>query len=284
MRKTDKRRLKAVEALAAQHLEKMDSPHKAYLKHFTRHMPSSHKLGEKAFSLLSSMKYKRREFRDKGRRIAGRKLPGVLMGNPNIFQHTLKTRVNTSCAITCLMDFSGSMTIDKMVVAACGAAMVAEMCKGFYMPCAIEGFTESEHMTFGCVHYILKKRSSPVETEELLTRFARACQFKNQNADGDSIYYAWNRILQQTTKGLRELMIVFSDGQPACDAEGDIYGYTKDVIKMIEDDGRVELYGIGIEDETVRNMYSRYRVVKEVAQLEQAITEVLTSHMLGELR
>lgn len=257
-------------------------PHERTLTSLRKHMPKSHTLAETAFALLSSMKYNRKEYRDKGRRIAGRKLPGVMWGNPNIFQHKVKTRVDTAASITCLVDLSGSMTVEKVTVAGCGAAIVAEMCRGFHMPCAIEGFTESEYTGHGCMHFVFKRRNKNVETDELLVRIAKASKFKAQNADGDSIYYAWHRILEQT-KGERELLIVFSDGQPAADRDGDILGYTKDVIRMIEDDGRVEIYGIGIEDRTVKNLYRRHRVVERIDELERAIVEVLTSHMLGEL-
>jgi len=97
------------------------------------------------------------------------------------------------------------------------------------------------------------------------------------NADGENIRYAYNRVLAQQAK--RRILVVLSDGYPSSGG-GDISWFTEQVTKTIQDQGLVELHGIGIMDDAVKNYYDSYDVLNSTEELESTLLSVLKHNVL----
>jgi cobaltochelatase CobT len=100
-----------------------------------------------------------------------------------------------------------------------------------------------------------------------------------ENADGDSILFAYNRLKGRKEK--KKLLIVLSDGQPAAHRGRGIYGFTHKVVKQIEKEGVVDIYGIGIESSAVENFYTQHTVINDSSELEKALLTVLKNKLFS---
>ena len=105
---------------------------------------------------------------------------------------------------------------------------------------------------------IFKKFGQKVSEHRLMDSLIDAGQFKHNNADGEAILYAYSRLIQQKTA--RKVLIVLSDGQPAS-RRGDCKYHTQEVIKQVEKEGKVEIYGVGIMHNGVENFYNLSRSI-----------------------
>jgi len=177
-------------------------------------------------------------------------------------------------AISIVSDFSGSMGGDKMTHTIVCALMLNEAISKLGVPIEIIGFT---HRSTSILN-IFKTFKKPVQTEELKARMCAAANNMGNNADGEALLFAYNRLVQQPNK--RKLMIVLSDGQPACRGRGNIVKFTKDVVEQIQKDKQVEIYGIGLEDDTVKRFYKHYRVIKHSNELEEAVLGVIKNNII----
>ena len=92
------------------------------------------------------------------------------------------------------------------------------------------------------------------------------------NADGDNILVAWSRLMQQKQK--RKVMIILSDGSPA-GYRGDVYGFTRDIVKRLEARGDCDIIGIGIKDDNVKGIYKTNKVIENITELPKALIETL---------
>jgi len=91
--------------------------------------------------------------------------------------------------------------------------------------------------------------------------------------------FAYNR--RRGRKNKRKILIVLSDGQPATHRAGDIYGYTREVIKAIENKKDVEIYGIGIQTNSVQHLYKKCKVIDDAGQLESAVVDLVGNFILN---
>ena len=112
-----------------------------------------------------------------------------------------------------------------------------------------------------------------LSTEELVSRFNHAGSYMSQNCDGDSVLFAYHRLLAQPTK--RKVLIVLSDGSPASSKGGDIVSYTSAVIKAIEADHRVDIIGVGIMDRNVERFYKHHEHIKKADEIESALLKLI---------
>jgi len=181
-------------------------------------------------------------------------------------------------AVTLMIDMSGSMQGSKIANAAQSAILLNDAISKIGIKTEIIGFTE---LIKGPCHFLFKTFDTQRVTEPKLREYlADGSRIMRHNADGESIMWAYNRIKQQKTR--RKLMIVFSDGLPEgyrmC--EGDLPQFTKDTVKAIEQSKDVEIYGIGIKSDSVREFYKEYKVIQQAGQLEAALFEVIKAKIL----
>lgn len=89
------------------------------------------------------------------------------------------------------------------------------------------------------------------------------------NRDGECVLWAAKRLAQRSES--RKVLIVGSDGQP-CGAEHDYTErkYLREVVEKIRASG-IEVYGIGIQSDAVKDYYPEYTVLEEIEQLPRAV-------------
>ena len=202
-------------------------------------------------------------------------IPNAGSYNEKIFKQKRESEV-LNTAVSVLVDMSGSMGGSKMSHAAHSAILLNDSIAKLGVPVEIAGFTEQMD---GPVHYLFKNFGSRCEAEHLRARISEGTRHMEDNADGDSILFAYSRL--KVRKEKKKLLIVLSDGQPAAHRGRGIYGFTHKVVKEIEKGGLVDIYGIGIESHAVENFYKQNIVIKDSSELEKALLTVLKDKLFS---
>ena len=186
-------------------------------------------------------------------------------------QKTNKNALDT--AVSLVVDHSGSMGGSKFVNSCHSAMLLNDVLQKIGVKCEIIGFTYSS-VPNNIIH---KTYDVPCTTEHLKSSFAIAGQMMWNNSDGESILWAAERLLARKEK--RKVMIVISDGEPAGGGYG-CYEFTEKTIRNLEP--VIDLYAIGVEDDSVRNLYKNYTVINHSDELEDKVLQVLKKKVLGE--
>lgn len=178
-------------------------------------------------------------------------------------------------SVLLLVDMSGSMRHNnRWGIAGRAACLLNEAIAKLGIPMAVVGFTEEEE---GPVHYMFKDFKDKVSTVTMENSFSYVSERMANNADGESILWAYNML--QGQKSTRKVLITLSDGEPAAYRSG-ITKFTQDVTKAIIKNGNVELYGIGIESSAVEEFYPDNTVINTASELEQALITVIKTKLL----
>ena len=178
-------------------------------------------------------------------------------------------------AVSLLVDCSGSMSGPKIDTAIQCMDLVGNVCEAIGVNYEMAGFTTGGwHHTY---HAIFKPFGVRMGRTQIAINMEGATSFMTSNADGENVLFAYHRLLAQQAK--RRVLIVMSDGQPAS-AGGDCVWFLKQVVKGIEDEGLVEIHGIGIMSNDVRNFYKSHSVLKNAEQLEAALLTVLKNNVI----
>lgn len=205
----------------------------------------------------------------------------VLSDNAKQAERVFKQRVisNTiDTAITLLVDCSGSMCGNKYMMASAAAITMSEALTPLRIPHNILGFTTTDCSKEYPLTLWFKEWGENAPASVLMGRMAAWSDELHQNADGDSVAYAYAHLMQR--KETRKMLLVFSDGSPCGrDWAGDGYTYLKKVCTDIEDAGIVDLYGIGIEDSNVTRFYKQHAVINNLAELSPKLLEILGSKL-----
>jgi hypothetical protein len=213
----------------------------------------------------------------KGKLHAG-SLHRILSGDSKQAERVFKKRVVSTTldtAVMLLVDCSGSMAGSKYRMAAAAATTIGEALRPLGMSHSILGFT--------CVPF--NDREPPLmrwfkdwdernNSTETIRRFAQMQGILGQNADGDSLAYANYMLMQR--KEARKMLIVLSDGEPCGRSwAGDERAWLSTITSNIEASKQVELYGIGIEDSSVKRFYKNHVVLMEASNLIPAVMQIL---------
>ena len=97
------------------------------------------------------------------------------------------------------------------------------------------------------------------------------------NADGEAIMFAYNRLIQRKEK--RKILLVLSDGQPAC-GKPRIAEYTKAVIQKIESDKLIEIVGIGLLYASVDEFYKKHMMIDDASKIEEALLSLIHKQII----
>lgn len=216
-------------------------------------------------------------------RLDGRNIGRVLMpqvGDGTYNRSIFRQRVPTdtlNCALTILVDCSGSMSGEKIHAATEAAMALNDLAStALRVPSEVLGFSTSNRDT---PHLIEFKTFAERRVNRGLVG-ARMAQVESGhmmrgNADGDSLMSAAQRI--RNRREARRIIIVLSDGSPAEGANGSCsYTNLKCAIAGIRKSG-IEVYGIGIMDTNVRDFYSpKAPVINDAGEVPAALITVLT--------
>jgi cobalamin biosynthesis protein CobT len=180
-----------------------------------------------------------------------------------------KDLLNISITIVC--DMSGSMGGQKLVNAAV-ASMLLNHTLGniLHIPIEMVGFSELGRDN---LMYVWRNFGDKlVSNDDLINSIVASSQNMRGNQDGEAVLFAYERIKKQKTK--RKLLIVLSDGSPACSKDGDDVEFLERTVKSIEKSS-TEIIGIGICDDNVKQFYKENYVIQDSSELERALLSLI---------
>ncbi len=177
-------------------------------------------------------------------------------------------KINT--AVQIMVDGSGSMGGHKNVIASDAADMLVQAFAGpLRIKTAVHGF-DAGHRENRI--WKLKEFSENVQPGVVAAR-SRGVGFAG-NADGDAVMWALSNIIKRPEH--RKIIIVLSDGMPT---DGSFVVDPGSMLKYAIDAARkrgVQVYGIGIEDRSVKEFYGKdCRVIQKADELPKAILDTL---------
>lgn len=218
----------------------------------------------------------------------------AVLGDDRLFARKQETRTK-DVAVSLVVDLSGSMDGAKLQTAVESAWAFSEVLSRLKIANEVIGFTTSfsnfqkmhadrglmkEYEEF-CASTGTRARLEPVympifkaydeqfgplQKKRLASAYhsGRGTGILQNNLDGHSLRYAALRLLPR--KEPRKIMIVFSDGMPAASVAGDLNRDLKETVKNLTAN-KIEMIGIGIQDDSVKKFYPRYVVINKVEDL-----------------
>ena len=267
----------------------------AKLEEETRHMVGIMQKNIERMMAARSQSVKVPGFRSGRLNSAG--LHRLFANDDRIFRRKFEAKTKDT-AVGLLIDNSGSMSGKKQAVAMATGFALSQTLERVGIPHEVVGFTTGSMNVPGLSGRMISAEQSRIgrhfsrveplympifkEFQERLTpevkrRFASAHSdqdFLSQNADGECVEIATNRLLRRPEK--RKVLIVLSDGSPSCPGvhADQLYKLHK-AIKDAETQ-KVDLVGIGILSEAVRSFYPRHIVLKDLNSLPGTVMGELT--------
>lgn len=204
-----------------------------------------------------------------------------------------RRHINTTkdVAVSLLVDCSGSMSGTKIEVAAHAAYALASVLERLNISCEALGFTTGRSMSgsalkdeekHGIAYARVESLYMPIlkgfnerMTVEARGRFAilPSGGFLANNVDGECVQIAATRLSMRREE--RKILIVLSDGRPAAMSRagsGSLDAHLKQTVRDVEKGG-VDVLGIGIQDSSVKNFYSKSVVLNNVSDLPTVVIQ-----------
>lgn len=203
-------------------------------------------------------------------------LPPIDKGEWNrklFYQMEEHTHINTCIHI--LVDWSGSMSGSKKRNAVEAAYRAVHTFNNVLrMPVAVSAFT-ADYDEECIIGYMKKYEDRTCTAKDLSTRFSYFDAHTAGNNDADAVMWAYRRTKNRPEN--RKLLIVMSDGSPTDGAScrTSPRDSLKHVTKTIQDEGVVELYGLGIQDDNVKKYYNNYKIVNNTKDINPALFNLL---------
>ncbi len=207
-------------------------------------------------------------------------LPPIDSGewNSRVFKKRTADVDILNTAVFVLSDASGSMGGVKYETAARACGLINDAFGNvLHVPLSIAAFTSfGETPVIG----VMKEFNERVTDDQMAERFYDFLDRMSGNNDADVVLWAYHEILKRPEK--RKIIIVLSDGSPA-DGIGDPFYALQTVTKQILQEGRVDLYGIGIMDNNVQHFYPKNKVINNISELEPALVDVMGKALTKEI-
>lgn len=242
---------------------------------------------------LVSQKRSRYAPRKRHGRLDTNKLTNIIRFDPLVFRHkVVDDFINT--AVSICVDLSGSMRGDEISLATDCAIAIAEALQGTGVELEITG-----HNTAGA-HAMYRSDTGRKYHRKCAIRMTMFKSFDTPlqrargtlgqmpyavgaaNADGDAWMYAADRLLQRPEQ--RKIFIAMSDGRPAYRndyGDANSYKHTRNVVEWMTLNG-IDVVGIGIGDDCVKQFFPRYVVVQRLDDLSKHVMDQLGKMLLGE--
>lgn len=224
-------------------------------------------------------------------RLDTRRLTSAYAGRTNVFKMREET-LEMDTALEVLVDLSGSMAGMRAHVAMQCCAAIAESIDRTGIKYEVLGFNNESGFVGGTPDgirgsgwsrvepldmYVFKQFDERLfEAKGAMSRIS-ACAGGN-NSDGEAVSNAYERLRARPES--RKVLIVLSDGAPACYGRGQEQ-HLRNVIGRIERDG-VDVMGIGICSDAVQSFYPKYVVVDDVSDLAGNVMDQMARALMGE--
>lgn len=200
--------------------------------------------------------------------------------NERVFKNKIENKI-LDAAITVLVDMSGSMKGDKVCNALSSTILMNEVCSTLNIPLEVIGFTDiAGYDTAVPLMFVYKGFSDHKVSETKLKEFfgSSSC-FMSGNPDGENILWAHDRLLKR--KERRRLLIVMSDGSPAASKHSHgLEKFTLKVIREIEQSREIEIYGLGLCSNSVKEYYKEHSVVNTPDEIPSKLLQLIERKLL----
>jgi len=206
-------------------------------------------------------------------RVHARSLYKVPTGGDDIFWRRNNPIVTKDSAIFILGDASGSMRGDRYAALTASFIILNDATSKLNIPAEYTLFSETTQPNY----YIIKKFSSRATESQIVERMHYVENYMGNNPDGEALIWAAGRLLSRPEK--RKILIVLSDGQPATSAEGDAFTHLKRVAAEVEK--RVDLFGVGLMTDSVKQFYKQNSVVEDPKDLDKMFLDILKHKIIG---
>lgn len=220
------------------------------------------------------------------------KASSLIMGGANVRRKKVEGE-SIDTAVSLLVDCSGSMHGQPMVLAGHSAIALSECLSAGQIPYEVIGHTTTS----------LKRKNSDLFYDQG-KRYERECGvymplFKpfdknlnqcrhlmgfiptasdNSNADADALLYAGRRLLEREESN--KILMLLADGYPAWRGRGDQNQLTRDAVVRLQDQG-VKCVGIGINCDSVKQFFENWVVVEDLNDLSKHVLDQVAKMILG---
>lgn len=253
-------------------------------------------------SLERAISAKARKTWNPGQR-RGRIAPGALfrtsVGDDRVFRKRYETHAKNT-AVSLLVDCSGSMGwCGKIQTAGLAAFALSSTLERLKVTHEVIGFTTKGSAPLkaamrsegGGIAYardqalympIFKgfNERLGLEAKSRLAHLTEHPGWLNENVDGECLKIAATRLKAQRAE--RHVLIVLSDGSPACPGNyASLVSHLKKTARDLDKDAGVEVIGVGIMDNSVRNFYEKYVVLNDINELPTTLIAELSKVLLA---
>jgi hypothetical protein len=255
-----------------------------YYQRYTKDSSTKEGFSQQIRRLIQIKSRSRYEYGVKKGKLDSARLSRICMSDAVGFNERIfKRKINSivlDAAVTLLVDTSGSMSGAKYFNAVKSAILLNDSIgTALNIPVEIIGFTDSHYGDSPINMFMHKEFDVRRNEEDLIRSFAHASEFMAGNPDGENILWAYQRLKGRKEK--KKILIVFSDGSPAASrSQGGIFAFTKQVISEIENEKIVDIYGIGIEDESVKTLYTHQCTIKNSSEISEKLLTVIEQKLL----
>lgn len=152
--------------------------------------------------------------------------------------------------------------------------LVEVLDKQLHMPVEVLSFSVA---TSECDMAVIKAFNDKQCTrEDIAKRFHWFLTKMGGNDDSDALHFAYQRLARR--KESRRILIVLSDGAPTDTyprSEGNADTNLRYICNYIQDKTPIELWGIGLEDTTVRRYYKLNTVIKDSKEINTHLMAII---------
>lgn len=219
--------------------------------------------------------------------------PGFAQPNRRVFSRTIQGQSH-DIAIGLLVDQSGSMGGSKIRCAREATVALADALDqlaplgvkfgvwGFDSQYASKGYMSN---TDRCEPLRFHHYKGVDEQWNRVSSRVGAMAARDNNCDGESVRWAAHQLLDVKNVS-RRILIVLSDGSPACQTSMGYHRIAADLKNAVGEMNElgVETFGLGIMDSSVERFYPDNAVIESARDLESTLMDKLRNMLLGSTR
>ena len=269
----------------AQYFHKEPGFIRAYKDRVEKHLISQENFAQQVRKLIQVRSRVQTQYGTKKGKLDQSRLSRICFNAPGFNERVFKTKIENKtldAAITVLVDMSGSMGGDKVFNALASTKLVNEVCSTLNIPLEMLGFTDVNESSKAPdpLMFVYKSFSDfKVSNDSLEEYFSMSSNYMEGNPDGENILWAYDRLVKRKEK--KRILIVMSDGSPsATKGMRGVSTFTHKVIEEIEQAKLVDIYGLGLCSDSVKDYYKSHSIVNEPQNIPSKLIELIERKIL----